>query len=58
VGHVWGAFTGAALVKLTEDQLQVSLPKLIGTAGSYETIVFGVVLVMVLKFAPEGVCRW
>jgi branched-chain amino acid transport system permease protein len=54
VGSVWGAFTGAALVKLTEDQLQVLLPKLIGTAGSYEIIVFGVVLVIVLKFAPEG----
>ena len=55
VGSVWGAFTGAALVKLTEDQLQVLLPKLIGTAGSYEIIVFGIVLVMVLKFAPDGV---
>ena len=55
VGTVWGAFTGAALVKLTEDQLQVLLPKLIGTAGSYEIIVFGVVLVVVLKFAPDGV---
>jgi branched-chain amino acid transport system permease protein len=55
VGSVWGAFTGAALVKLTEDQLQVLLPKLIGTAGSYEIIVFGIALVMVLKFAPEGV---
>jgi branched-chain amino acid transport system permease protein len=54
VGSVWGAFTGAALVKLTEDQLQVLLPRLIGSAGSYETIVFGVVLVAVLKFAPEG----
>ncbi len=55
VGSVWGAFTGAALVKLTEDQLQVLLPKLIGTAGSYEVIVFGIVLVIVLKFAPNGV---
>ena len=55
VGSVWGAFTGAALVKLTEDQLQVLLPRLIGTAGSYEIIVFGIVLVVVLKFAPEGV---
>jgi branched-chain amino acid transport system permease protein len=55
VGSVWGAFTGAALVKLTEDQLQTLLPKLIGTAGSYEIIVFGVVLVLVLKFAPDGV---
>ena len=55
VGSVWGAFTGAALVKITEDQLQVLLPRLIGTAGSYEIIVFGIVLVVVLKFAPEGV---
>lgn len=54
VGSVWGAFTGATLVKITEDQLQVWLPKLIGTAGSYEVIVFGVVLVLVLKFAPQG----
>ena len=43
VGSVWGAFTGAALVKLTEEQLQVLLPKLIGTAGSYEIIIFGTV---------------
>jgi len=53
-GHVWGAFTGAALVKLAEDQLQTWLPALLGTSGSYEIIVFGVVLVLVLKFAPEG----
>ncbi len=54
VGSVWGAFAGAALVKLTEDQLQVWLPKLIGTAGSYEVIVFGIVLVLVLQRAPRG----
>ena len=54
VGSVWGAFTGAALVKITEDQLQVLLPKLIGTAGSYEVIVFGVALVMLLRYAPDG----
>ena len=54
VGHVWGAFTGAALVKLAEDQLQTWLPALLGTSGSYEIIVFGVVLVLVLKFAPNG----
>ena len=62
VGSVWGAFTGAALVKVAEDQLQVWLPKLIGTSGSYEIVVFGVVLVLVLKFAPDGlwplVERW
>jgi len=54
VGSVWGAFAGSALVKLTEDQLQVWLPRLIGTAGSYEVIVFGIVLVLVLQRAPRG----
>ncbi|RYY87041.1 MAG: hypothetical protein EOO24_35140 [Comamonadaceae bacterium] len=62
VGHVWGAFLGAGVVKLLEDQLQVLLPRLIGTSGSFETIVFGVILVVVLKYAPDGlwsfVARW
>jgi branched-chain amino acid transport system permease protein len=54
VGHVWGAFLGAGVVKLVDDQLQVLLPKLIGTSGSFETIIFGIVLVVVLKYAPDG----
>ena len=54
VGHVWGALTGALLTKLLENQLQVLLPWLIGTSGSYETIVFGIVLVLVLKYLPDG----
>jgi branched-chain amino acid transport system permease protein len=62
VGHVWGAFTGAAVVKLVEDQLQVLLPALLGTSGNFETIVFGLVLIGVLKYVPDGlwtfVKRW
>lgn len=62
VGHVWGAFAGAAVVKLVEDQLQVLLPQLIGTSGNFEIIVFGIVVVVVLKYAPDGlwalVQRW
>jgi branched-chain amino acid transport system permease protein len=54
VGHVWGALTGAALTKLLDDQLQVLLPRLIGTSGSYEVIVFGIALVLVLKYLPDG----
>jgi branched-chain amino acid transport system permease protein len=41
-------------VRLTEDQLQVLLPKLLGSGGNFETIVFGIVLVVVLKYAPDG----
>ncbi|MES3001969.1 MAG: branched-chain amino acid ABC transporter ATP-binding protein/permease [Pseudomonadota bacterium] len=62
VSHVWGAFLGSAVVKLTDDQLQVLLPRLIGTSGNFETIVFGIVLIVVLKYAPDGlwtfVGRW
>ncbi len=54
VGHVWGAVVGAGIIKLLDDQLQVLLPKLIGTSGSYEVIVFGVALVLVLKYLPDG----
>jgi branched-chain amino acid transport system permease protein len=54
VGQVWGAFLGAGVVRLVDDQLQVLLPKLIGTSGNFETIVFGIVLVAVLKYAPDG----
>ncbi|MFP5467884.1 MAG: ABC transporter permease subunit [Gammaproteobacteria bacterium] len=54
VGQVWGALTGAFLTKVMEDQLQVLLPRLLGTSGSFEVIVFGVLLVLVLKFLPQG----
>jgi branched-chain amino acid transport system permease protein len=54
VGYVWGALTGALLTKLLEDQLQVLLPRLIGTSGSFEVIVFGIVLVLMLKYLPDG----
>jgi len=52
--HVWGAIAGAGVVKVMEDQLQVLLPKLIGTSGSYEVIVFGILIVLVLKYLPDG----
>lgn len=52
--HVWGAVAGAGVIKVMEDQLQVLLPKLIGSAGSYETIVFGILIVLALKYLPNG----
>ena len=55
VGHVWGALVGAGVVQLLKDQLQVLLPKLIGTSGNYEIIVFGVLLVLMLQYARDGI---
>ena len=53
-GALPGALLGAGLVTIVNDQLQDWLPKLLGHAGSYETIVFGVLLVVLLQRAPEG----
>jgi branched-chain amino acid transport system permease protein len=54
-GHVWGAVVGATVTKLLADQLQVLLPRLLGSSGSFEIIVFGVLLVLTLKYAPQGI---
>ncbi|MDR2156013.1 MAG: branched-chain amino acid ABC transporter ATP-binding protein/permease [Burkholderiaceae bacterium] len=52
--QVWGAIVGTSVFKVLEDQLQVLLPRMIGTSGNYETIVFGILLVLVLKYQPDG----
>jgi branched-chain amino acid transport system permease protein len=54
-GSIGGAFVGAAIVKGVEDQLQMLLPALFGASGSFEVIVFGAALIVVLKFMPQGV---
>ena len=53
-GYVGGAILGALLVTVINDLLQDWLPKLLGQRGNYETIVFGIILLGVLQFAPEG----
>ena len=54
VGYVWGALIGAGVVQVLKDQLQVWLPRLMGTSGNYEIIVFGVLLVLMLQYARDG----
>jgi branched-chain amino acid transport system permease protein len=54
IGHVWGALVGAGVVQILKDQLQVLLPKLMGNSGNYEVIVFGVLLVLMLQYARDG----
>ena len=54
VGYVWGALIGAGVVQVLKDQLQVWLPRLMGTSGNYEIIVFGLLLVLMLQYARDG----
>ena len=53
-GHVWGAVIGAGLVTLLNQWLQDWLPRLFGHAGNFEIIVFGLLLLLILHRAREG----
>ena len=51
---VWGAVLGATAITLLKTWLQDLLPKIIGEAGQFEIIVFGIMLVIILQYARDG----
>jgi len=53
-GHLWGAVLGATLITLLKEQLQDLLPKLLGSSGNFEVIVFGLLMLFVLQRFAEG----
>ncbi|AOI89920.1 ABC transporter permease subunit [Burkholderia pseudomultivorans] len=55
VSHLWGAVLGAAILTVLQDYLQTLLPKLLGSEGNFEIIVFGVLMVLLLQYARQGV---
>ena len=52
--YVWGALLGASVWTVTNQWLRDWLPQIIGEAGNFETIVFGVLMIVILQRAPEG----
>jgi branched-chain amino acid transport system permease protein len=57
-GYVWGGVLGAAIVVILKEILQSYLPYVFGGQGQLETIVFGILLVLLLQLAPTGVWPW
>ena len=53
-GYLWGAVLGAALITLLKSELQDWLPQLLGTGGNFESVVFGLAMVLVLQRAADG----
>ena len=53
-GHLWGAILGATVLTLLKDQLQSLLPRLLGANGNFEVIVFGILMVLLLQRARDG----
>ena len=57
-GSVWGAVVGATLITLAKQVLQDVLPGLLGRSGNFEIVVFGILMVVLLQRAREGVWPW
>jgi ABC-type branched-subunit amino acid transport system ATPase component/ABC-type branched-subunit amino acid transport system permease subunit len=57
-GYVWGGVLGAAIVIVLKEILQSYLPLVFHGEGQLETIVFGILLVVLLQLAPAGVWPW
>jgi branched-chain amino acid transport system ATP-binding protein/branched-chain amino acid transport system permease protein len=57
-GYVWGGVLGAAIVVILKEVLQDYLPLIFGGQGQLEIIVFGIMLVALVQFAPSGVWPW
>ena len=53
-GYVWGALLGSTVILVLKDQLQNWLPKLLDTNANFEMIVFGVLLILMLQYARNG----
>ncbi len=53
-GHLWGAVLGATVITLMKQQLQDWLPRLLGESGNFEVVVFGLLMMLVLQRAAEG----
>ncbi|TAK40645.1 MAG: branched-chain amino acid ABC transporter ATP-binding protein/permease [Betaproteobacteria bacterium] len=52
--QVWGAVVGASLLTVLKEWLKDILPRLFGQSGSYEIIVFGVLMVLLLHRTRDG----
>lgn len=54
ISYVGGAIAGAGLMTLVENLLQDILPMLIGNSGNYEQLVFGIMVILLLQYVPDG----
>ncbi len=54
IADLWGAVLGSSLYSLLRQWLQDWLPHLLGRSGSFEGLAFGVLMILILQRAPEG----
>lgn len=52
-GHVLAAFFGAAVITISREVLQEVLPRLLGQTGSFEVVVFGALIIVLLQINKD-----
>jgi branched-chain amino acid transport system permease protein len=58
MASIWGAIFGAASITVLTEVLRELLPRLLHNAsGEYEIVVFGLMLIVIMIFMPEGLTR-
>ncbi len=54
-GSVWGAIVGSSAILTLKDQIQNVLPAILDTTANFELVVFGILMVLVLQYARDGI---
>jgi len=54
-GYIYGALIGAGLIVTLRSQLQIVLNDVFGLVGNYEIFVLGMILIIVLQRARQGI---
>ncbi|MAK54412.1 MAG: metal-dependent hydrolase [Pusillimonas sp.] len=52
---VWGAIVGSGAILTLKDQIQNVLPAILDTTANFELVVFGILMVLVLQYARDGI---
>ncbi len=55
---LWGAVLGAGVITALKTWLQDLLPRLFGSTGQFEVIVFGILIIVLLQHAGGGIMPW
>lgn len=54
ISHILGAIAGSFFVVFTKSLVQTTIPSLLNISGNYEIVAFGIIVLLLLHFAPNG----
>lgn len=53
-GYLWGAVLGSGLITFIKSYLQDIIPKIFGISINPEAIIFGLIMLFILQYHPDG----